>query len=35
MLFSFYCFEDFGHGLRGATGWCSIAVTLQNPTSEG
>jgi hypothetical protein len=30
-----YCFEDFGHGLTGRSGWCSIAVVLQNPTSEG
>lgn len=27
--------EDFGHGLTGQTGWCSIIVVLQNPTSEG
>lgn len=27
-------FEDYGHGLTGQTGWCSIAVVLQNPTSE-
>lgn len=30
-----YVFEDFGHGLQGRTGWCSIAVVLQSPTSEG
>lgn len=27
--------EDFGHGLTGQTGWCSVLVVLQNPTSEG
>lgn len=30
-----YVFEDFGHGLVGKSGWCSVAVTLQNPKSEG
>ena len=29
-----YVFEDFGHGASGATGWCSVAVVLQNPLSE-
>lgn len=28
-------FEDYGHGLTGTSGWCSIAVVLQNPASEG
>lgn len=29
-----YVFEDFGHGVTGTTGWCSVAIVLQNPTSE-
>lgn len=29
-----YVFEDFGHGVAGTSGWCSVAVVLQNPTSE-
>lgn len=27
--------EDYGHGLQGKLGWCSVIVVLQNPTSEG
>lgn len=30
-----YVLEDYGHGVTGRSGWCSIVVTLQNPTSEG
>lgn len=30
-----YVFEDYGHGVSGQSGWCSIAVVLQSPTSEG
>jgi len=30
-----YVFEDFGHGVSGTSGWCSVAVVLQNPVSEG
>jgi hypothetical protein len=26
--------EDYGHGVSGASGWCSVAVVLQNPVSE-
>lgn len=27
-------FEDFGHELTSATGWCSVAIRLQNQPSE-
>jgi hypothetical protein len=27
--------EDYGHGVDGETGWCSVIAVLQNPTSEG
>jgi hypothetical protein len=30
-----YVFEDYGHGVSGTSGWCSVALVLQNPTSEG
>ena len=30
-----YVFEDYGHGISGQSGWCSIAVVYQNTTSEG
>jgi hypothetical protein len=30
-----YVFEDYGHGVAGSSGWCSVAAVLQNPTSEG
>jgi hypothetical protein len=26
-----YVFEDFGHDLVGSSGWCSVAIVLQNP----
>jgi hypothetical protein len=29
-----YVFEDFGHGVNGSSGWCSVALVLQNPISE-
>lgn len=29
-----FCFEDYGHGVHGQAGWCSVALTLQSP-SEG
>lgn len=27
--------EGYGHGIAGTTGWCSVALVLQNPTSDG
>jgi hypothetical protein len=30
-----FVFETFGQGLTGQSGWCSVCVTLQSPTSEG
>ena len=30
-----YVFEEFGHGINGPSGWTSVALTYQNPTSEG
>jgi hypothetical protein len=29
-----YVFEDYEHGLVGSGGFCSVALVLQNPTSD-
>ena len=30
-----YVFEDYGHGVNGASGWCSVALVLQLPSTVG
>lgn len=29
-----YVFENYNHGVTGPSGWCSVAVTLQDSTAE-